>query len=818
MAYTYDPIFAVDPANSENVAKNASITIFDPADPNQAPITITDPSGSPLPNPITVDAAGMGPAYQHPTLARVGWKGAGFTNYFTSYEGMFNETKAAKQAAEIAANEAATAASTTVTSAAVDGAGQLLLTKANGQTVDAGNVKGAPGVKGDKGDKGADGSNVVPTQQAIEQAIISDGPAKTALNATYASKAGIEIVAVGDGVADDSAAIRAALASAQPGQTVYGKPGAVYRIATAQTSTTFYVPSGTTTMPCGVVIPDGVWFDTRGATLLNGGVEMVLVTNEAAFTNASSHDVGGGLINAVLDGASFADKWLIQMAKLDGFQLDVEVKNAKLGGIQIYNATRLRSNYLRAENVMGQPFAIGYPTAALVVSDSTFGEISAENVSPYAPNTFNFPGNAFYGEMQRCTIDTMVAKNCAAGIKLAEKCVDLTIGKINMDTCGDAQGNSGVKFQGTNATSGPYRIHVGQITASNQWAFGLWMDYSQDCVVDSYVGYNNQTGGTGADVWIGGKRDQIGSMKSVNAGARAIYFRPYAADIHLGSVQVLNPGTVTTTANERSALVIAGGSGTILNFLATDDRATKLMWRGISVDDATAQVQIARARITGAVDQPYRVVSGATVGETLVAGTTTTAQIKLAAMASPITTGQALQTFLKAGTYNYTLPTTGVTTNNSLGIGTLRATPWFVSRAVTVSRIGAEITVAGDAGSVLRLGLYADDGTGYPGALVSGSEATIPSDVVGPAEATISATIQPGVYWAVGVVQGVTTTQPAVRVPANVMVSIGRTTMPTAGNAEICYTQANVTGALPATFTTAVATAGQAPRIFVKVA
>lgn len=184
MAYTFDPVFAVDPNNPANVAKNASITIFDPADVTQAPITITDPTGVPLDNPITVDAAGMGPAYQHPTLARVGWKGAGFTGYFTSYEGMYNETQEAKAAAQEAASLANAAAGTTVTSAVVDGSGRLILTKADASLVDAGVVVGPAGAPGLKG---ADGSNVLPTDTAIRDAINNAASeTRAALNGAYA--------------------------------------------------------------------------------------------------------------------------------------------------------------------------------------------------------------------------------------------------------------------------------------------------------------------------------------------------------------------------------------------------------------------------------------------------------------------------------------------------------------------------------------------------------------------------------------------------------------------------------------------------------
>lgn len=42
MAYTFEPLFAADPSNPSMVAADASITIFDPADPNKvqgSPVT-----------------------------------------------------------------------------------------------------------------------------------------------------------------------------------------------------------------------------------------------------------------------------------------------------------------------------------------------------------------------------------------------------------------------------------------------------------------------------------------------------------------------------------------------------------------------------------------------------------------------------------------------------------------------------------------------------------------------------------------------------------------------------------------------------------
>jgi len=106
MAYSFEQLLAADPSNPSNIAQNGSITIFAPGDPTMTPLTITDPDGSPLPNPFTVNANGFGPAFAHATLDRVAWSGGGFTGFVTSYEGMKEEAVAARAAAETAAAEA----------------------------------------------------------------------------------------------------------------------------------------------------------------------------------------------------------------------------------------------------------------------------------------------------------------------------------------------------------------------------------------------------------------------------------------------------------------------------------------------------------------------------------------------------------------------------------------------------------------------------------------------------------------------------------------------------------------------------------------
>lgn len=178
---------------------------------------------------------------------------------------------------------------------------------------------------------------------------------------------------------------------------------------------------------------------------------------------------------------------------------------------------------------------------------------------------------------------------------------------------------------------------------------------------------------------------------------------------------------------------------------------------------------------------------------------------------------------LASGHYYFTTSQSNGSSSSVLAVGTLRLTPFYVPHATTVSKIGAEVTVVGEAGSKVRLGIYSDTGKGYPGALlvdagtINGDSATVQEITLETAQA-----LAPGLYWVGGAVQVVTTTQPTVRtvnVGASIptYVSLG-TSIPTAGLVTYGFAQASVTGALPATFSTTVTVSTIVPRVFVKIA
>jgi hypothetical protein len=172
----------------------------------------------------------------------------------------------------------------------------------------------------------------------------------------------------------------------------------------------------------------------------------------------------------------------------------------------------------------------------------------------------------------------------------------------------------------------------------------------------------------------------------------------------------------------------------------------------------------------------------------------------------------------QSGRY-YLIPPLAASTTIGLGTAsTIRAGSFVVPNPVTLTTIGAEVTTIGDAGSVVRLGIYADDGTGRPGKLVLDA-GTIDGHTVAVQEIAISQALQPGIYWSVAVGQVITVTGPTIRANSASSTFIGDvgTTLPTISSAFVARTGGFVTGALPATWTDS-GTSGVSSRIFAKIA
>jgi hypothetical protein len=174
-----------------------------------------------------------------------------------------------------------------------------------------------------------------------------------------------------------------------------------------------------------------------------------------------------------------------------------------------------------------------------------------------------------------------------------------------------------------------------------------------------------------------------------------------------------------------------------------------------------------------------------------------------------------------ASTYYYPLAISTTATSAGLGNDVLRLAPALLP-AITVTKVGAEVTAAGTAGCTIRLGIYADNGNYMPGQLVLDA-GTIPGDAVGVAEITLgSATVLPaGYYWIGGVVQGAPAAPPTLRVlsgnnvPPGFILGAG-TSAPPAGQSISGVGQTAVSGALPATLPSPGGSGAAPVRIFLK--
>jgi hypothetical protein len=112
---------------------------------------------------------------------------------------------------------------------------------------------------------------------------------------------------------------------------------------------------------------------------------------------------------------------------------------------------------------------------------------------------------------------------------------------------------------------------------------------------------------------------------------------------------------------------------------------------------------------------------------------------------------QEVQRPVRSGLHLTAAVTDIAPTPQALTANTLRAFPWFFKYAATLASIRSEVSTL-VAGSTYRLGIYADDGSAYPGELIAGSDTgAFGSATVGPKTANFASAIalQPSWIWVV---------------------------------------------------------------------
>ncbi len=148
-------------------------------------------------------------------------------------------------------------------------------------------------------------------------------------------------------------------------------------------------------------------------------------------------------------------------------------------------------------------------------------------------------------------------------------------------------------------------------------------------------------------------------------------------------------------------------------------------------------------------------------------------------------------------------------TNQVLVLG-----PILVEKYIVVEEIGCDITTTGTEGNFYTA-IYRDRGDGYPGSLVHAS-AALGVTAVFKSTSGLSVKLTPGLYWGGVVVNSVVTTAATVRSLINNSKYVGGIN----GTDDIDfagYSEAAVTGAPNANFTSTPTVVGEVPRLVFKV-
>lgn len=424
--------------------------------------------------------------------------------------------------------------------------------------------------------------------------------------------------------ATDVVAINAALTAAVSAGIgiVRARSGAIYQVGISGTQNGLGPSGGTSSRSVCVVIPSGVILDMNGSTLqLRGTSEAWVVANQHTDNSVRDHDLG--LVNAVIDGrnVTVTSHPAIQFCFLDRLTLsNVKVINGSYQAGWVFDCANSYFDRLAIDTVQGQGWTFGDPRATGTghnqVYDSTFGNLRGSNITLL--NTVSQPGNPFNFVLTRCTIDSIYAYNCSAGIKLQQPSTDVTINSVVMDTCGESTAlNSGFKIQGDATypagTDRPTRIKVGQVVAINQANIGLYLFHTRDCSIDSYAGSNNVLLHTAnSDVLLaGGINDYIGHIDSQLSNGGGIRLNNDNASLgpvgyRLPSVRVQNCGQNASGSIKSGIRADSpSSSGTFGHVVCIDDQGSHTMSRGIDVTDSTSVGSVGTFVCSGFTDVPF---------------------------------------------------------------------------------------------------------------------------------------------------------------------------------------------------------------------
>lgn len=294
--YPYEMQLVVDPTNPRNIVAGGSVSIYDSADTGKTTLlALTDPNGVPIANPITSNANGFTEPFVT-TSPQVLWVSGEYVDYFNSFIGLRDEAVAAKTEAQTAKTAAESAAATTVTTATVNGSGRLILTRADTTTIDAGVVAGPQGLPGAPG---VNGSNVLPTDTAIKDAIANPVSAtRIELDGQFAASATFKrIIAGGSNTTGDNIRVGNFAYGPTTVGTTYVQGGSnSYENVIGGNTANVNTPTSNLTGAAALVAPNGNWSAIlHGYDNVNNGWANIVSGFHCYAVSGSNHGtIAGG--------------------------------------------------------------------------------------------------------------------------------------------------------------------------------------------------------------------------------------------------------------------------------------------------------------------------------------------------------------------------------------------------------------------------------------------------------------------------------------------------------------------------------------------
>jgi len=347
--------------------------------------------------------------------------------------------------------------------------------------------------------------------------------------------------AVGDGVADDTVVIQAALNSGA--KVVQGVEGETYLVSNAGTFTV----NGVANRYC-LTVPTGVQFDLQGSTV-----------KQANAQNSSVIVLNGTTDSSVVNGVIDSNK-ANQTTPATGETASVFAHNSTRPVVENIRATNNRQyagRFLKNtggryvdlwctdSDADGWSFGIDGGWSAHIV-EAFIDNIYAESCTTVYGG--GLQGNPAIFTTQRCVVGKIIGKNCAGGIKIQDSSEDSSFDSLTFIGQTNGTANSGIKVQGNGAGLQPKRIRINSANSKNSFGNGLYVFDALSVEISQYQGVTNGTGSgaTGSnqyDVDINaptGSRVIVGAIDIDSPGT--IGFRAFGAGfVKVDTLHVRNP-------------------------------------------------------------------------------------------------------------------------------------------------------------------------------------------------------------------------------------------------------------------------------------